>query len=145
MRIETNLQCNFFFKEFEGSEFSWQPFFTLVKMKKMFIFIFIFFILLGNEINEVKADFGDTFPGVIGAIDGTLIHIRCPSGNKEAYNCRKRSYALNVLKVQVFANYSRSKCHCFTLLRPQQFKVVYCKLMSGSFIVACIEYLVTQR
>ncbi|KAL9962111.1 hypothetical protein ACROYT_G031184 [Oculina patagonica] len=50
----------------------------------------------GNEINEVKADFGDTFPGVIGAIDGTLIHIRCPSENKEAYNCRKRFHALNV-------------------------------------------------
>lgn len=96
--------------------------FSLVKMKKMFICIF--YILLGNEINEVKGDFGDTFPGVIGAIDGTLIHIRCPSGNKEAYNCRKRFYALNV-QVQVFANYSKSKCHCFTLLRPQQFKIVY--------------------
>ena len=110
------------------------------------MFISIFFILPGNdhEINEVKADFGDTFPGVIGAIDGTLIHIRCPAGNKEAYNCRKRFYALNV-QVQVFANCSGSKCHCFIVLCPQQFKVVYCKLMSGSFIVACIEYLVTQR
>ena len=109
------------------------------------MFISIFFILLGNdhEINEVKADFGDTFPGVIGAIDGTLIHIRCPAGNKEAYNCRKRFYALYV-QVQVFSNYSRSKCHRFTLLQPQQFKVVYCKLMSGSFVVACIEYLVSQ-
>ena len=107
------------------------------------MFISIFYILLGNEINEVKADFGDTFPGVIGAIDGTLIHVRCPAGNKEAYNCRKRFYALYV-QVQVFSNYSRSKCDRFTLLHPQQFKVVYCKLMSGSFVVACIEYLVSQ-
>ena len=64
-------------------------------MKKMFT-ICNFYILPGNEINEVRADFGATFPGVIGAIDGTLIHIRCPSENKEAYNYRKRFYALNV-------------------------------------------------
>ena len=76
------------------------------------MFICNFYILPGNEINEVRADFGATFPGVIGAtfpgvigatfpgvigaIDGTLIHIRCPSENKEAYNYRKRFYALNV-------------------------------------------------
>lgn len=63
-------------------------------MKKMFICNF--YILPWNEINEVRADFGATFPGVIGAIDGTLIHIRCPSENREAYNYRKRFYALNV-------------------------------------------------
>ena len=91
-------------------------FFTLVKIKNVY-FKCIFYIMLGHEINEVRADFGDTFPGVIGAIDGTLIHIRCPSENKEAYNCRKRFYALNV-QVQVFACYSRSKCHCFTLTVP---------------------------
>ena len=60
------------------------------------MFICNFYILPGNEINEVRADFGATFPGVIGAIDGTLIHIRCPSENKEAYNYRKWFYALNV-------------------------------------------------
>ena len=98
-------------------------FFTLVKIKNVY-FKCIFYIMLGHEINEVRADFGDTFPGVIGAIDGTLIHIRCPSENKEAYNCRKRFYALNV-QVQVFACYSRSKCHCFTLTVPA---TVYCIL-----------------
>ena len=67
----------------------------------MFISSVFFYIMLGHEIDEVRADLGDTFPGVIGAIDGTLIHIRCPSENKEAYNCRKRFYALNV-QVQVF-------------------------------------------
>lgn len=97
------------------------------------MFICIFFILLGNEINEVKADFGDTFPGVIGAIDGTLIHIRCPPENKEAYNCRKRFYALNV-QVQVFPNYSRRIHHMLLFhlncAHAQQFKIVYYKLAS---------------
>lgn len=71
--------------------------------------------MAGNEINKVRADFGATFPGVIGAIDGTLIHIRCPSENKEAYNYRKRFYALNNQVQQIFGNYYRSKCHHFIL------------------------------
>ena len=98
-------------------------FFTLVKIKNVY-FKWIFYIMLGNEISEVRADFGDTFPGVIGAIDGTLIRIWCPSENKEAYNCRKRFYALNV-QVQVFYYCSRSKCHCVTLTVPA---TVYCIL-----------------
>ena len=66
-------------------------FFTLVKIKNVYFKCF-FYIMLGHKINEVRADFGDTFPGVIGAIDGTLIHIRCPSENKEAYCNRSHAY-----------------------------------------------------
>ena len=43
------------------------------------------------------------------------IHIRCPSENKEAYNCRKRFYAWNLQVKQVFGNYYRSKCRRLTL------------------------------
>lgn len=39
------------------------------------------------------------FPGVIGVIDGTLIRIDTPKIEPNAYICRKRWHALNVLAV----------------------------------------------
>ena len=35
-------------------------------------------------------------PNVIGCIDGSLIPIKCPSGNEASYVCRKQCHAINV-------------------------------------------------
>ena len=36
------------------------------------------------------------FPGVVGAVDGTLIRIRAPVEEAQAYVCRKKFHALQL-------------------------------------------------
>ena len=58
------------------------------------------FIYIAARMRETVDSFRDQsmgrFPGVVGAVDGTLIRIRAPMEEPQAYVCRKKFHALQL-------------------------------------------------